>query len=128
MHGVVIDACDCGIAFLARSGVGKSTHTRLWQELLVDKMIIVNGDKPLVRIIGNKIFAYGTPWAGKENIHINTKTELKKVCFIERSEKNECVRMEKDIVFEKLIKQIYIPKDNVLLYTCLLYTSPSPRD
>ena len=121
MHGVVIDTCSCGIAFLARSGVGKSTHTRLWQELLGDKMTVVNGDKPLVRIIDNKFFAYGTPWAGKENIHTNTKTELKKICFIERSEKNECMCMKKGIVFERLIKQIYIPKDNALLYTTLGY-------
>lgn len=121
MHGVVVDVDGCGIAFLAKSGVGKSTHTQLWKEFLRDKLIIVNGDKPLVRIIDNKIFAYGTAWAGKEHIHKNTKTELKKICFIERSEKNECLPIEKNLVFERLIKQIYIPKDNSLLYLTLGY-------
>lgn len=34
MHGTAIDVGGCGIAFLAKSGVGKSTHTGLWKELL----------------------------------------------------------------------------------------------
>ena len=115
MHGVAVDVDGCGIAFLAKSGVGKSTHTRLWKELLKNLMTVVNGDKPLVRIIDGKIFAYGTAWAGKENLHTNTKTELKKVCFIERSDKNECMLIKKDMVFKRLIKQIYIPKNKSLL-------------
>ncbi len=123
LHGVVVEVNKCGVAFLARSGVGKSTHARLWKELLRDEMTIINGDKPLVRIIDGKIFAYGTPWAGKENIHTNTKTELKKICFIERSPKNECSPMKKDMVFERIIKQMYIPWDKSLLYLTIEYIS-----
>ena len=121
MHGVALDVEGLGIAFLAKSGVGKSTHAMLWKELLKNKMTIINGDKPLIRIIDGKTFAYGTPWAGKENIHTNSKTELKKICFIERSEKNECLPMKKDMVFERLIQQIYIPKDKSLLYLAIEY-------
>jgi len=121
LHGVVFEVNKCGVAFLARSGVGKSTHARLWKELLKNEMTIINGDKPLVRIIDEKIFAYGTAWAGKENLHTNTKTELKKICFIKRSEKNECMPMEKNMVFENLIKQVYIPKDKSLMYLTLEY-------
>lgn len=123
LHGVVAEVNNCGIVFLARSGVGKSTHASLWKELLKDKMTIINGDKPLVRIIDEKIFAYGTAWAGKENLHTNTKTELKKVCFIERSEKNECLLMDKNEVFERLIKQIYSPKDKSLFCLTLEHIS-----
>ncbi len=115
LHGVVVEVDNCGIAFLARSGVGKSTHARLWQEHLKDKLKIINGDKPLIRIIDGKVFAYGTPWAGKENIYSNTKTELKKICFIERSADNECIRLEKTGVLKKLIPQIY-KSENMELY------------
>ena len=123
LHGVVFEANKCGIAFLAKSGVGKTTHAKLWQELLKNEMTVINGDKPLVRIIDGKIFAYGSAWAGKENWHVNTKTELRKICFIERSEKNECLPLKKDMVFERLIKQIYIPKDKSLLFLTLEYIS-----
>lgn len=111
LHGVAVEVNQCGIVFLAKSGVGKSTHARLWKELLKNEMTIINGDKPLVRIMDDKIFAYGTAWAGKENLHTNAKTELKKICFIERSEKNECLPMKNDMVFERLVKQIYFPKN-----------------
>ena len=109
MHGVVADIKGTGVAFLAPSGVGKSTHASLWQELLGDKFTYVNGDKPLVRIFGNKVYAYGTPWSGKENLHSNMKTVLKKVCFIKRAEKNSCVRLKKTEILEPLMNQIYMP-------------------
>lgn len=115
MHGAVIEADDNGIAFLAKSGVGKTTHVRLWQQLLGDKMTVVNGDKPLVRMIDGKVYAYGTPWAGKENIQTNKAVELKKICFIERAENNECFLVQKTNVFEKLIVQIYRPSNAELL-------------
>ena len=121
LHGVVVEVNKCGIAFLAKSGVGKSTHAMLWKELLNDKLTIINGDKPLVRIIDGKLFAYGTAWAGKEQMHTNAKTELRKICFIERSEQNECILMKKDMVFERLIKQIYLPTDKSLVYLILGY-------
>ena len=38
LHGVVAEVNNCGIVFLARSGVGKSTHASLWKELLKDKI------------------------------------------------------------------------------------------
>lgn len=109
MHGVVIETKGEGIAFLAKSGVGKTTHTRLWSELLGNAMTVVNGDKPLLRLVGETLFAYGTPWAGKENIHKNTKVLLTKICFLERSETNECVPLDKKLAFERLFPQIYRP-------------------
>lgn len=115
MHGVVIDVCSKGVMFTAKSGVGKTTHTRLWKQLLNEKMTVVNGDKPLIRIIDEKVYAYGSPWAGKEGMHKNMRTNLDKVCFLERSEVNKCYFIEKDKALEKLLSQVYIPK-NTLKY------------
>lgn len=123
LHGVVADVHQCGVAFLARSGVGKSSHARLWKALLKNEMTIINGDKPLVRIMDGKIFAYGTAWAGKENLHTNAKTELRKICFIERAAENACIRLEKNAVFNKLIPQIYMPKRAELFLKTLEFIS-----
>ena len=121
MHGVAIDVNGWGVAFLAKSGVGKSTHAKLWAEVFKDKITVINGDKPLIRITDNKIFAYGSPWAGKEKLHANGKTELKKICFIERSDTNECLSMNKGEVLKRLINQVYIPKDKTSLCLILEY-------
>lgn len=107
MHGVIIETDNTGIGFFAKSGVGKSTHASLWKELLRDKLTVINGDKPLVRFSDGQAFAYGTPWAGKEGEQTNKCTPLKKICFIERSEKNECIKMSASEALTKLFSYIY---------------------
>ena len=39
--------------FSADSGVGKSTHTRLWLQAFGDRVHILNDDKPVVRLSGS---------------------------------------------------------------------------
>lgn len=109
MHGVAINVHSKGVIFTAKSGVGKTTHTRLWQKLLGDEMTVINGDKPLIRIIDSKAYAYGTPWAGKEGMHTNSYVQVDTVCFLERFEKNECYLLNKSSVLDKLFSQIYLP-------------------
>ena len=112
LHGVVLETAGQGIAFCARSGTGKSTHVFLWKKLLGDKCEIINGDKPLVRIIDGEVYAYGTPWCGKEGIQKNAKTLLRSLCFIERGKENKLTKLPQNEVFPRLMTQIYMPKDN----------------
>lgn len=107
IHGVIIETDNTGIGFFAKSGVGKSTHASLWKELLRDKLTVINGDKPLVRFSDGKAYAYGTPWAGKEGEQTNKRTPLKKICFIERSEKNECIKISASEALTNLLSYIY---------------------
>ncbi len=111
LHGVVLDVDGRGVAFLAPSGVGKSTHAALWQDLLSERATVINGDKPLIRFEGGIPYAYGTPWAGKEGLSENARTPLSAVCFLSRSEKNSVSKTPKEIVLPSLLRQIYMPKD-----------------
>lgn len=119
LHGVVLSVNGVGVAFLAKSGVGKSTHMSLWQSVLGEKVTVINGDKPLVRIIDGKAYAYGTPWAGKEGLQSNACVPLKKICFLERAEENSCVPLEKNDVLIKLLPQVYKPKTGAKLAATL---------
>ena len=65
-HSCAFKVNDRGIALAAKSGTGKSTHMFLWQKLLGEKFQIINGDKPILRLVDGKPYIYGTPWAGKE--------------------------------------------------------------
>ncbi len=118
MHGVIIDFDGVGIAFLAKSGVGKSTHMMNWKETFGDRVTVVNGDKPLIKIIDGVPYAYGTPWAGKEFLQTNMRTRLQKICFIERDEVNSCVPFDGD-VFKRLLPQIYRSKDPITYFQTL---------
>ena len=116
LHCSVIDVGGRGIAFLARSGVGKTTHTLLWNDMLNGsenggKMRIINGDKPIIRFFDGVPYAYGTPWAGKESIKLNDRVPLCDLCFIERCDYNEVVPLEKDMCIDRLMGQLLLPKD-----------------
>lgn len=76
-----------GVLFGAKSGTGKSTHSRMWRESFND-VVMVNDDKPIIRLVDGKFFVYGTPWRGKHRLGENVSAEVKAVCFIERAEQN----------------------------------------
>lgn len=108
-HSAVIDVGGRGIAFTADSGVGKTTHLRLWKQLLGDKMTVVNGDKPIVRLDGDVPVAYGTPWCGKENYHSNASVVLTDICFLERSKENFIEPLPAGEAVNKILHQLLYP-------------------
>ena len=113
-HSVAIDVGGVGVAFAAHSGTGKSTHMMRWQSFLGDKMTVVNGDKPIVRFFEDEPetpYIYGTPWMGKENLGCNMRTQLKHICFIERSDTNFTEKAPKEQVIDRILNQVYMPKD-----------------
>ena len=63
-HGSVIAVDGQGYLFTAKSGTGKSTHTALWRELFGERAVMVNDDKPLLRVKDDQVTVYGTPWNG----------------------------------------------------------------
>lgn len=111
-HAAVVKVDGAAYAFTAKSGVGKSTHIRLWKKLLGDRMSIINGDKPILRELNGKVYAYGTPWCGKEGYNLNEKAPLKAICFLERGEKDEIIAFPKSDAAGKVIHQIVVPKSS----------------
>ena len=109
LHASVIEKDGKAYAFTAPSGTGKSTHCRLWLDVFPDARII-NGDKPLIRYIDGKLYAYGTPWCGKENYNINTKAELSSICFLSRGNENSITAIDKNAALKKIFSQLLLPE------------------
>lgn len=109
LHSCFFNVHNKGIAFAAKSGTGKTTHMRLWQELLGDDLKVINGDKPILRFFDGVPYGYGTPWMGKEGIGCNERAELTDICIIERSEVNSTVPISKEEGFLILMQQVYMP-------------------
>ena len=80
--------------FSGPSGMGKSTHTRLWKQLFGADAVVINDDKPALRYIDGVWYAYGTPWCGKDGINVNTKAPLGGICFLKRGEINSIRRLD----------------------------------
>ena len=111
MHAATIEVDGQAYAFTARSGTGKSTHISLWKKLLGDRVKVVNGDKPIIRLIDGVFYAYGTPWCGKEGWNRNVRSPLNGICFVERALENTINKMPLDEAATRIMKQILIPKD-----------------
>ena len=87
-HSSAIAVDGKAYLFTAPSGTGKSTHTRLWRELLGDRAVMINDDKPIIRYTDGKFYVYGTPWTGKHNLGTNTRAEVKAICKISQAKEN----------------------------------------
>lgn len=108
-HGAVIAEDGLAYAVTARSGVGKTTHLSLWKRAFGDKVYILNGDKPILRVIDGTVYAAGTPWRGKEGYGIPGMLPLCAVGFLERSSEPSAVPISKDSALARFASQIYIP-------------------
>ncbi len=109
-HASVIEMDGKAYAFTAPSGTGKSTHCRLWLKAFPNKARIINGDKPLIRYIDGLLYAYGTPWCGKENYNVNTKAPLEAICFLQRGENNVITEIDKNAALKRIFTQLLLPE------------------
>lgn len=85
LHASCVEYEGKAYLFSARSGTGKSTHTHLWLKYL-DGARIINDDKPAIRCIDGKYYAYGTPWSGKTNESVNIGVPIAGITFLSRGE------------------------------------------
>lgn len=88
LHGSVVAVDGKGYLFTAKSGTGKSTHTRNWCTLLGDRAQMVNDDKPFLRLDTEKILVCGSPWSGKHGLHSNITVPLQGICILRRGAEN----------------------------------------
>lgn len=114
-HGSAVAVDGQGYLFAARSGTGKSTHARLWRELLGDRLVYVNDDKPLIRIAPEAALIYGTPYDGKHHLSTNVAAPLRAVCLLRRGEQNEIREIGAREAFPRLMQQVYCPQDRTAL-------------
>ena len=114
-HGSVVAVDGDGYLFTAKSGTGKSTHTRLWRRVLGDRAVMVNDDKPFLRITPEGVFACGSPWNGKHKLGGNLCVPLKAVCVLQRGGENRIRAVPAADVLQMLFQQSSRPMDARLM-------------
>jgi hypothetical protein len=108
-HSSAIAVDGQGYLFSAPSGTGKSTHARLWREMLKDRAVMINDDKPFVRVIDGKPYVYGSPWNGKHRLDSNLSAPIAGVCFLSQAAENAIRPLSAKEAFSFLSKQIFYP-------------------
>lgn len=118
-HGSVIAVDGFGYLFTAKSGTGKSTHTKLWQEYFGDRAVMVNDDKPLIHVSANGVTVYGTPYNGKHGRGNNIAVPLKAICILSRAEENHIEPVSANQAYPMLLQQVYRSADSMKMMSTL---------
>ena len=110
-HGSSFMVNGGGFIITARSGVGKSTHSKLLSDLIGEDFKYINDDKPLL-LVNDSVTIYSSPWNGKERRGNNISAPLKAIMFLGRSEKPNFRKIvNKEEIYIKMLSQIYLPKE-----------------
>lgn len=115
VHGSCVAVDGKAYLFTAKSGVGKSTHARLWRELLGSRAEMVNDDKPFLRVTESDVLACGSPWDGKHRLSANVAVPLRGICLLSRAAENEIRHVTAAEAYPTLLQQCYRPADAAAL-------------
>ena len=111
VHGSTVAVDGKAYLFTAKCGTGKSTHTRLWREVFGDRTVMVNDDKPFLRLTEAGVLACGAPWSGKHGLDSNITVPLQGICILHRGPEDRIWPHDKEEALEMLRKQTYHPVD-----------------
>lgn len=79
--------------FLGRRGIGKSTHSCLWQQV-IPGTVLLNDSHSVLRINNQgDIIAFGSPWGGKKTCYRNDSAPVGGIVQIKRALVNEIRRL-----------------------------------
>jgi hypothetical protein len=115
LHGSTVAVDGRAYLFTAPCGTGKSTHTRLWREVFGQRAVMVNDDKPFLKITPDGVLAYGSPWSGKHGLASNVCVPLQGICSLERGKENRIHRTDANQLLDILRSQVHTPEDPVMI-------------
>ena len=119
MHGVALAVGEHAFLLAAPSGVGKTTHAKLWLNEIPGARII-DGDKPILRIFPDGVLRVcGTPWNGKERLGSAECVPLDAVCFLSRAAENSIRPAALSEVAPRLLSQTHRPETPAALAATL---------
>ena len=106
-HGSAVAVDGEAYLFTAKSGTGKSTHTALWRQVFGDRAVMINDDKPLLKVTSDGVLVCGTPWNGKHGLGCNKIVPLKAICILERAVDNRICRISGKEALNMLVQQSF---------------------
>lgn len=94
MHASVIVNGGRAFLWMAKSGTGKSTHSRMWLRHIAGSRLL-NDDNPVVRVMEDgAVEVFGSPWSGKTPCYVNEHYPAGAFVQIRRSPGNAITRLK----------------------------------
>ena len=92
IHASTVEFDGKGYLFLGKSGTGKSTHSRLWLEHIKGSELL-NDDNPIIRIVDEKVYVYGSPWSGKICCYCNRRASVGGIVRLHQAQFNRIISL-----------------------------------
>lgn len=115
IHASMVQHQGKAYAFFAKSGTGKSTQVSNWLRNISDCQLM-NDDNPILRIEGDRVVAYGSPWSGKTPCYRNISAPLGGIAKIVRDTTNHIERFPNLTAFTELLASCSVMKWDTSLY------------
>ena len=110
-HGSAVALDGEGYLFTADCGTGKSTHTRFWRQVFGDRAVMINDDKPFLKLTQTGVLVCGAPWSGKHGLDSNITVPLKGICILRRGSEDRIRPVSPEAAMPMLRKQACPPRD-----------------
>ena len=111
IHGSALSFNGEAVVFTAKSGTGKSTHAKLWRDVFGGRIVMINDDKPFIRIEEGSVTVWGTPWNGKHHLSSNISAPLKAIVSLKRGAVNRIDPLSPAEAFPLLMESSYKSND-----------------
>ncbi|WP_231725619.1 MULTISPECIES: hypothetical protein [unclassified Prevotella] len=121
IHASVVGKDNYAYAFIAKSGTGKSTQSSMWLQS-ISGCELINDDNPIVRIIDNTPYIYGSPWSGKTACYRNIRMKLGAIVRIDRASENSIDKLKPTEAFASILPSCSAMKWDHTLFTDLCKT------
>lgn len=113
LHASAVAMDNRAVLFSGPCGIGKSTQASLWQQYFgSDRALIVNDDKPALRLSDDSFYVYGTPWSGKNDLSLNLQVPLQAIVFLQQAQENQVRRLSHKEAVQMLIYQSLRPSND----------------
>lgn len=118
IHASAISWEGKGIAFTAPSGTGKSTQAELWADHM--HALVLNDDRPILRLENAKTYVYGTPWSGKRMLYRNECVPLTAIILLEQAAENKLIPLPVSAAVTRVLPRCFLPYyDKEIMAMCL---------
>jgi len=122
-NGIVLHASALswegkGLAFTAPSGTGKSTQAKLWAKHM--GALVLNDDRPVLKLENGKTYVYGTPWSGTKRLYHNGSAPLTAIILLEQAAENHIFNLTAATAVSKIMPRCFLPYyDKDIMVMCL---------
>ena len=110
VHASLVEAPGFGgVMFVGRSGIGKTTQARLWEQYR--DAVIINGDKVFLTVGEQdaEVVAHGSPWCGSSPYKLNRSVPLRGIVVLDQAPENTIRRLSDPEVMMQYVPHIFLP-------------------